>query len=227
VRLLRPSINAVSIFLLTTTLIAPALSQSGRGRPKVPQPSSTTTASPTKPINVPATAAVIKQEQTGTTSRFVLRNGITIVISEQHSTPIAAAVAYFKAGATDYPWSMSGAAQLLERLVLKGTILRPGERAIADLRALGASIESGTSYGGSVYSLVSPSDKLKDALTIQADILQNPSLDAQILTRELPFLLEQKPRGGSRPVAIFIPFGRVYSTDIYFPSQPVAPGTIR
>lgn len=195
-RLLRPSINAVSIFILITiTLIAPALSQSGRGRPKVPQPSSTTTASPPKPINVPATAAVIKQEQTGTTSRFVLRNGLTIVISEQHSTPIAAAVAYFKAGANDYPWSMSGAAQLLERLILKGTVLRPGERSIADLRGLGASIESGTSYGGTVYSVVSPSDKLKDALAIQADVLQNPSLDAQILAREIPFL-EQKTRAG-------------------------------
>ena len=98
--------------LITTALLAPALSQSGRGRPKVPQPSPTTTTQP-QPINIPATAAVIKQEQAGTTSRFLLRNGITVVISEHHATPIAAVVAYFKATANDDSWAMSSTAQLL------------------------------------------------------------------------------------------------------------------
>ena len=197
---LKPSIKAFSIITLTTTLLAPALSQSGRGRPKVPQPSPTTTTQP-QPINVPAEAAVVKQEQAGTTSRFVLRNGITVVISEHHATPIAAAVAYFKAGATDDAWSMSGAAQLLERMILKGTVLRPADRAIADLRALGASIETSTSYDGAAYSVVSPSDKIKDALTIQADMLQNPSLDAEALRREIPLLFEEEKRAGVPPNA--------------------------
>jgi predicted Zn-dependent peptidase len=195
VQFLRPSIKAFSIITLIATLLSPALSQSGRGRPKVPQPSSTTT-TPAQPINVPATVAVTRQEQAGTTSRFVLRNGITVVISEHHSTPIAAAVAYFKAGATDHAWSLSGAAQLLERMILKGTVLRPRDRAVGDLRAVGASIETSTSYDGAACSVVSPSDKIKDSLTIQADMLQNPSLDAEALRREIPLLLEEEKRAG-------------------------------
>ena len=192
---LKPSIKASSIIALITTLLVPALSQSGRGRPKVPEPSHTTTTKP-PPANIPATAAVIKQEQVGTTSRFVLRNGITLVINEHHATPIAASVAYFKATATDDAWSVNGAAQLLERLILKGTILRPADRAIADLRAVGASIETNTSYDGAAYSVVTPSDKIKDALTIQADILQNPSLDAEALRREIPLLIGETKRSG-------------------------------
>lgn len=209
---LRPSIKAFSIItLITTTLLAPALSQSGRGRLKVPQPSPTTTTQP-QPINVPGTAAVIKQEQAGTTSRFVLRNGITVVISEHHATPIAAAVAYFKASATDDAWSMSGAAQLVERMILKGTVLRPADRAIADLRALGASIETSTSYDGAAYSVVSPSDKIKDVLSIQADMLQNPSLDAEALRREIPLLFEEEKRAGVPANAWITLHSRAFTT---------------
>ena len=192
---LKRSITAFSIItLMTTTLASPALSQSGRGRPKVPEPSPTIS-KPPPVINIPAAAAVTKQEQTGTTSRFVLLNGITVIISEHHSTPIAAAVACFKAGALDEPWSMSATARLVGRMILKGTVLRPGDHAVGDLRALGASVEADTSYDGATYSVVAPSDKIKDALGIQADMLQNSALDAEAVRREIQLMIEEEKRG--------------------------------
>ena len=196
----RSSITSSIIILLATTLAGPARSQSGRGRPRVPQPSPTT-AQP-QPINVPASAAVIKQEQAGTTSRFVLRNGMTVVISEQHATPIMAAVACFKTGALEDSGLMNGASQLLQRMILKGTTQRPGDRAVADLRALGASIEPGTWSGVAGYSVVAASDKVKAALTIQADMLQNPSLDAELIRQEISLMIgETKSAAPPREVS--------------------------
>jgi zinc protease len=128
----------------------------------------------------------------------VLRNGITIIISEHHSTPIAAAVARFKARPTDEPWSMSAAGRVMERMILKGTVLRPGDRAVTGLRALGASITADTSYDGATYALVTPSDKLKDALGIQADMLQNSPLDADAVRRQIELLIEEEKLGGSQ-----------------------------
>lgn len=191
---LKRSITAsLTIILITATLAAPALSQSGRGRPKVPQPTPSTP-QPVPVINIPAATAVAKQEQAGATSRFVLRNGITVIISEHHSTPIAAAVACFKAGALDEPWSMSAPARLIQRLILKGAALRPGDHAVGDLRALGASVEAETSYDGAAFSLVASSDKLKDALEIQADMLQNSALDAEAIRREIQLVFEEQKR---------------------------------
>ncbi|MEK6405870.1 MAG: pitrilysin family protein [Acidobacteriota bacterium] len=208
----KPSKTAFSILILvTTTLAAPGLSQSGRGRPKIPQPSPTTS-QPPPVISVPPAAAVIKQEQVGTTSRFVLRNGITIVISEHHATPIAAAVAYFKAGALDEPWSMSGTQQLVERMIFNGTVLRPGDRALGDLRTLGASIEAGTSYDGAAYSVVAPSDKIKEALTIQADMLQNPKVDAEALRREIATVIEETRGQGVPLVTGLTPPSHAFTT---------------
>jgi predicted Zn-dependent peptidase len=139
---------------------------------------------------VPDATAVTSQEQSGTTSRFVLRNGMTVVISEQHATPIAAAVACFRAGPLRES-GMSVAAKLVEHMILRGRVQRPGDRAVADLRALGASVEATTSYDGTVYSLLASSEKFKDALAIQADLLQKPSLDAGAMAKEIPLVIEE------------------------------------
>src|SRR4030095_1387173 len=127
------------IILIGTSLVSGGLSQSGRTRPKVAPPRSPAN-EPPPVINVPAAAAVAKQEQAGTTSRFVLRNGITVIINEHHSAPIAALVARFKASPIDEPWSLSARAKLIDRILLRGTLQRPGNRAVSDLRTLGASI---------------------------------------------------------------------------------------
>ncbi len=189
---LKRSIAIFSVIIfITNLLISSAGAQSGRGRPKVTPPANPANETPTV-VNVPAAAAVTKQEQFGTSSRFVLRNGITVLISEHHSTPLAAVVARFKAGTLDEPWSISPASRLVERTILKGTILRPGTRALADLRALGASIESTTAYDGAEYSMIVPSDKLKEALQVQSDILQNPAFDSETVRREVQAFGEQR-----------------------------------
>ncbi|MFY9573442.1 MAG: pitrilysin family protein [Blastocatellia bacterium] len=193
----KPSIVTSFIPILITTLLlgttSLALRQSGRGRPKVPQPT-TTNSQPLPVISVPSAASVIKQEQVGTTSRFVLRNGITVVINEQHAVPIAASVAYFKTSSFDEPQSLPGAPRLLQHLLLKGSKARSRDGAIASLRALGATIEARTSIDGAAYSVVAPSDKLKSALAIQADIVQNPSFDEEAVQREIHLVIEEEKR---------------------------------
>jgi zinc protease len=193
---LKPSVRLfLAVILLSTLLPAAALSQSGRGRPRVSQPSPS--ASQPEPVTVPAATAVTSQEQAGTTSRFVLHNGMTVIISEQHATPLTAAVACFKAGSLREP-AMNAVAKLVERMVLRGTVQRPGDRAVADLSALGASIEATTSYDGSVYSLLASSEKFKDALAIQADMLQKPSLDGDAMAEEIPLVIEEGKLGAAQ-----------------------------
>jgi predicted Zn-dependent peptidase len=196
VRYFKLSIIVFSLLATATTLPgATALSQSGRGRPRVPQPSSTT--SRAEPVIVPAPTLVIEQEQAGSTSRFVLHNGMTVVINEQHATPIVAAVACLKAPQLE-GWADSGAAKLIERLIVNGTPLRPGEHALGELRALGGSFDVGSSQGSANYSLVVSPGKLKEALTVQAGALQNPSLNEEAIRREIPLVIEEERLGAAR-----------------------------
>ena len=198
VRSVQYSKSTIKFFAIITTaiIVIPAHAQSGRGRPKVPQPTSPNS-QPAAAVNVPAAAAVTSKDQIGNTSRFVLRNGITVIISEHHSAPIVAAVARFKAGPLDEPWSMSGPATLVGRLILRGTVNRPGGQAVDGLRNIGASVEANLSYDGAEYLLVSSSEKLKDALAIQADLLQNAALDSEAIRQETQRLLSEEKSGGT------------------------------
>jgi zinc protease len=137
-------------------------------------------------VNVPAAAAVVKQEQVGNTWRFVLRNGMTVMISEQHATPIVAAVAHFKAGTLDEPDGATGIARFLQRMILRRM---PSSAGL---------VGGDTSYGGSRYYFTTSPDKIKDALTIQADAVQNPLFDSDEMRREVPVAIEEERMFGEQ-----------------------------
>jgi len=179
------------IVLLSIIVLAAAMlpglsrSQSGRGRPRVPSPGPG--APQPTPITIPAATSVVKQEQSGNVSRFLLRNGITVIISEQHSATIAASVACFKVGTRDEPEALTGVTRLIEH-ALMGSTRRP----VTELRSMGAVTSSDTSFETSVYSLAVPSEKVKDALAAQAELLQSFSVDSEQLGRAAPRLVEEE-----------------------------------
>ncbi|HET9528996.1 MAG TPA: pitrilysin family protein, partial [Blastocatellia bacterium] len=179
----RYTLAFITITLLIVSILPDDVrSQSGRGRPKVPTPEPGTP--PPPPPKVPAAAALVKQEQAGSTSRFTLKNGMTVIISELHAAPIAASVAYFKTGAADDPEGAGGMTRLLAQMVMRGTPSRPADRLAAQLRSIGALGGVEVSPDGTAYHLLFRPEALKDALAIQADMLKNPALPAADLSRE-------------------------------------------
>ncbi|MFL6214657.1 MAG: M16 family metallopeptidase [Blastocatellia bacterium] len=193
-RCLKPLLAFVSIItLIATPLVGDAAAQSGRTRPRVPTPG--TSATPAEPVKIPAAAVVVKQEQVGSASRFVLQNGVTIIIKELHATPLVAVEASFAAGASQEPESQAGIARLTERMLLKGTVLRPN--ALEDLRAVGGILQTRLTYQSAAYSVIAPANKVNDAMAIQSDLLLNPKLDGEAMSREIPLVVaEEKRRAG-------------------------------
>jgi zinc protease len=177
-----------------TSLAGTAAAQSGRTRPRVPTPG-TNAPAPVEPVQIPAAAVVVKQEQAGSASRFVLQNGVTIIIKELHSAPLVALEASFPAGANQEPETQTGIARLLQRMVLKGTVLRPD--ALQEMRAIGGVLQANVSYQSAAYSVVAPANKLKEAMAIQSGLLMNPALDGEAMRREIPLIIaEEKWRAG-------------------------------
>jgi zinc protease len=195
VRRLKSFLSLVSIIsLIISSLAGTVAAQSGRTRPRVPTPG-TNAPTPVEPVKIPAAAVVIKQEQVGSASRFVLQNGVTIIIKELHSAPLIAVQASFPAGANQELETQTGIARLLQRMVLKGTVLRPN--ALQEMRAIGGVMEANVSYQSAAYSVVAPANKMKEALAIQSDLLMNPTLDGEAMRREIPLVIaEEKWRAG-------------------------------
>lgn len=179
-------VSAITLIILP--FAGTAAAQSGRTRPRVSTPG--TSAPPVEPVKIPAAAVVVKQEQVGSASRFVLQNGVTIIIKELHSAPLVAVQASFPAGAAQEPEAQTGIARLLQRMVLKGTVLRPN--ALQEMRAIGGVIEANIDYQRAAYAVIAPANKLQEALDIQSDLLINPTLDGEAMRREIPLVIAEE-----------------------------------
>jgi len=178
-RFTRPICSIAVASLLTVGAPTAIRPQSGRGRPRVPSPSQP---APVKTaVNIPEAAAVVKQEQAGNLSRFVLRNGMTVVLSEQHTYPCAVAVAYFKMG------MLSGldrrVGRVLQKALIAGDLRAAPFRNARAIRSLGGELTAEATADHAYYCTLTSSKSIEDALAGQSDMLLHPSFESDSARR--------------------------------------------
>jgi zinc protease len=171
--------TAFVVLLLITALPGALLAQSGRRRP--PVPTTETAAPPPPPVTVPESTVVTKQEQIGDISRFVLRNGMTVIVNEMHALPQVTVLAYVKLGRVE--GLGLDTARALEYALPRATESRPAGAVARDIAKLGGLPASSSSVDHTVFALTVPSSGLFDALSIQADMIQHPRLDPDGVAR--------------------------------------------
>ncbi len=113
-----------------------------------------------------------------------LANGLRLLLKEDHRLPFVEFRALFKGGVLAETAELSGATQLMAKMLLKGTPTRSAEDIAREIESLGGSIDS---YGGNNSFGVNAETMRQDfdaALKILADVLLNPSFPAGALERE-------------------------------------------
>src|SRR5437867_549007 len=107
-------------FALTLVGLPRVIAQSGRGRQPAPPPPKPTPKPGTRPmptvLNVPEGGKILRTEVDGATTRYLLKNDLTVVIRERHATPLAAVTTYVKVGYFNEPDEAAGLAHLMEHL---------------------------------------------------------------------------------------------------------------
>src|SRR5262245_37965783 len=101
----------ISIIALFSLVSAVAIAQSGPGRqpaqpPPKPKPRQNMPA--TGVIGVPDGGKLAAHELDGAISRAVLRNGLTVIVRERHSSPLVAVNVSLKAGLINDPDDLAG-----------------------------------------------------------------------------------------------------------------------
>jgi zinc protease len=135
---------------------------------------------PTVPVNrsvAPATTSTANVKKT------VLDNGLTILTKEVHSAPVVTVQVWYKIGSRNEAPGVNGIAHQLEHMLFKGTKDRPVQfgRLFA---ALGSSFNAFTSYDQTAYFGTVEKNKLTSLLTLEADRMQNATIDTEKLTGE-------------------------------------------
>ncbi|MEP7270190.1 MAG: insulinase family protein [Acidobacteriota bacterium] len=125
----------------------------------------------------------MRQDVDGATTRFVLRNGLTIIIRERHSQPLAAVAAYVKVGALNDSDTEGGLAQLTAKMLVKGTNKQPRGQLEREILRLGGFLESDVDFDHSIFKIMAPAESLLKVLELEADLLQNPAFPAPELKK--------------------------------------------
>jgi zinc protease len=144
------------------------------------QPPAKPTKTPTVPTNNPVAPPTTLTDKV---KKTVLDNGLTILTKEVHSAPVATVQVWYKIGSRNEAPGVNGIAHQLEHMLFKGTKDRPVQfgRLFA---ALGSSFNAFTSYDQTAYFGTVEKNKLTSLLTLEADRMQNATIDTEKLTGE-------------------------------------------
>jgi len=119
--------------------------------------------------------------------RFVtLPNGLTVIIREDHNAPVVSAQAWCRAGSIDEgKWLGAGLSHALEHMLFKGTTTRAAGRIDQEVQDAGGYMNAYTSFDRTVYWINVPNTGAKVAIDILCDIMQNATLPADELAKEM------------------------------------------
>ncbi len=119
------------------------------------------------------------------TYKFVLDNGLTVLVKEMPSSPVVALNAMVKIGsAEEGRYLGAGISHFIEHMVFKGTQKRAPGQISQEVKALGGVINASTSFDRTDFLIDVPAGRFKQALDILADMMMNAKFDVDDLKKE-------------------------------------------
>ncbi|MCA9399033.1 MAG: insulinase family protein, partial [Candidatus Omnitrophica bacterium] len=136
----------------------------------------------------------------GKSTKEVLDNGMTVVVSEIPTSPVVAVYALVKAGsATEGEFLGSGITHYLEHMLFQETTNRGVGEIAAQIQAVGGNINASTGMDSTVYKIEVPFDQFDIGLDIMADMLMNTVFSEEELTKERDVVLSEMQLHNDNP----------------------------
>ncbi len=131
----------------------------------------------------------------------VLPNGLTVVVNENHTAPVAALRMYVKAGSIhEQEYLGAGISHVFEHMIHGGTTTNRSEKKIRDLLDhLGGHSNAYTQRGHTGYYITTPREKIGLAIELMADWMANCTFEQKEFDREIPVILEELHKGREEP----------------------------
>ena len=133
------------------------------------------------------------------TSRFKLDNGFTVILKENHTSPVASIQVWVKAGSANETDKEAGITHLIEHMIFKGTPTRKTGEIARTIEASGGRINAYTSLDRTVYYVESASSHFDTGLNVLLDAVQHSLFDMEELEREKEVVLEEYRRALDNP----------------------------
>lgn len=134
------------------------------------------------------------------TSVLTLKNGLTVVVREDHRAPVELTSIWYKVGGSYEHDGITGISHVLEHMMFKGTkAVGPGQFS-ALISQYGGRQNAVTTQDYTQYYEMLPADRLELGIKLEADRMQNLQLDKSPFQKEKQVVLsEQRMRVADSP----------------------------
>lgn len=134
-------------------------------------------------------------------SSFRLKNGLTVIVHEDHKAPVAAVTVWYNVGSKDEPAGKTGFAHLFEHLMFNGSENLPGDY-FTYLQQVGATDYNGTTAQDRTnYFETVPSGAVERAIFMESDRMGHllGAVTQGVLDNQRGVVQNEKRQGDSRP----------------------------
>jgi zinc protease len=136
-------------------------------------------------LAAPAVAAEPKLEVA------TLKNGLKIIVEEDHSAPVVALAVAYRAGSRNEHPGIKGIAHLFEHMMFKGSKKYGPEAHMRELEAHGATYNAFTQEDQTVYFELMPKEEFPTLMAMEADRMGTLQLSDAMLTSERQVVKEE------------------------------------
>lgn len=134
---------------------------------------------------------------------FQLKNGMTVLVKEDHRAPVVTSMLWYRVGSADEPNGKTGISHALEHMMFKGTKRFPDGSFSNIIAELGGRENAFTSRDYTAYYQVIAKEGLKTALTLEADRMRQLALKEIDFRKEIEVVKEERRwRTEDKPTAV-------------------------
>ena len=138
------------------------------------------------------TSAFAQKQKQQDTHEYLLKNGLRVIIKEDHRAPTVAHMVWYKAGSIDEVNGKTGVAHVLEHMMFKGTKnLKPGEfsKKVAEV---GGRDNAFTSKDYTAYFQQIEKSHLSKMMALEADRMENLRISPEEFAKEIQVVMEER-----------------------------------
>ncbi|MEZ2904097.1 M16 family metallopeptidase [Acinetobacter terrestris] len=136
--------------------------------------------------------AETRSELARTTFETTLKNGLKVIIREDHRSPMVMTQIWYGVGSSDESGNLLGISHVLEHMMFKGTNKVPNDEFTRLSRIYGGRVNASTFTNYTNYYQLYPKTYLPMALELEADRMSNLLLRQQDFDPEMKVVMEER-----------------------------------
>jgi len=135
-----------------------------------------------------------------TAHKWILPNGLTIIVQEDHTAPVASVQAWCATGSIYEDQHLgAGLSHILEHMLFKGTKTRSTNEIAQKIQDVGGYVNAYTSFDRTVFWIDVPKDGVSTALDILSDAMMNSTLPPEEYQKEQEVIRREFAMGMDDP----------------------------